>query len=224
MALDHALGEKLTRTIEFLDSNPVLETRCRRLRSQVETLDWIAIQKQFVNRILGQTGRIVRVRISAGDREHTLCHQLAQRVIHLDGLALVAKARSQTSHQSVAAIGGFQQQGSSVRTSFALIELGCDRLAKNSREQQTLCCAIFRHSEASFVAANRSRQHVCNRGGFFCLQISSPSRIMRARPAAHPALNETSADNKLLWQRWRAIRSISGAATATRRHAGAGQE
>jgi hypothetical protein len=34
--------------------------------------------------------------------------------------------------------------------------------------------------EASFVAANRSSQHVCNRGGFFCLQISSPSRIMRA--------------------------------------------
>src|SRR6202023_4271838 len=35
--------------------------------------------------------------------------------------------------------------------------------------------------EASFVAANRSSQHVCNRGGFFCLQISSTSRIMRAR-------------------------------------------
>jgi hypothetical protein len=52
------------------------------------------------------------------------------------------------------AIGGLQQQGSAVGTPLALIELGHDRLAKNSWEQQTLCCAIFRHSEASFVAAN----------------------------------------------------------------------
>jgi hypothetical protein len=52
------------------------------------------------------------------------------------------------------AIGGFQQQGSAVRTSFPLIELGYDRLAKNLWELQTLCCVIFRHSEASFVAAN----------------------------------------------------------------------
>jgi hypothetical protein len=51
-------------------------------------------------------------------------------------------------------IGGLQQQGPAVGTPFALIELGHDRLAKNSWEQQTLCCAIFRHSEASFVAAN----------------------------------------------------------------------
>jgi hypothetical protein len=35
--------------------------------------------------------------------------------------------------------------------------------------------------EASFVAQTLSCQHVCNRGGFFCLQISSHSRIMRAK-------------------------------------------
>src|SRR6266568_288747 len=35
--------------------------------------------------------------------------------------------------------------------------------------------------EASFVAQTLSSQHVCNRGGFFCLQISSDSRIMRAK-------------------------------------------
>jgi hypothetical protein len=51
-------------------------------------------------------------------------------------------------------ISGLQQQGSAVGTPLALIELGHDRLAKNSWEQQTLCCAIVRHSEASFVAAN----------------------------------------------------------------------
>jgi len=34
--------------------------------------------------------------------------------------------------------------------------------------------------EAFFVAQTLSSQHVCNRGGFFCLPISSHSRIMRA--------------------------------------------
>jgi hypothetical protein len=41
---DHALGQKLARTIEFLYPNSILETRQRRLRRQVATLDRIAIQ------------------------------------------------------------------------------------------------------------------------------------------------------------------------------------
>jgi hypothetical protein len=75
-------------------------------------------------------------------------------MIHLACLPIISKTGAQTRHQSIVAIGGLQQQGSAVGTPLALIELGHDRLAKNSWEQQTLCCAIFRHSEASFVAAN----------------------------------------------------------------------
>jgi hypothetical protein len=75
-------------------------------------------------------------------------------MIHLDGLPLVSKARGQSSHQSIMSIGGLEQQSSTVGTPLSLIELGHYRLTKNSWEQQTLCCAIFRHSEASFVAAN----------------------------------------------------------------------
>src|SRR5208282_2230596 len=171
VAPDHTLGQELARSIEFLDPNPVFETRQRRLRSQVATLDRIAIQKQFVNRIPGQASRVVGVRVAAGDREHALSHQLAQRMIDLASLPLVSKAGGQSSNQSIVSIGALQQQRSAVRTPLSLIELGYDRLAKNSREQQTLCCAIFRHSEASFVAQTLSRQHVCNRGGFCCLQI-----------------------------------------------------
>ena len=42
---NYALGQELTRTIEFLYPNSVLETRQGRLRSQVATFDRIAIQK-----------------------------------------------------------------------------------------------------------------------------------------------------------------------------------
>jgi hypothetical protein len=75
-------------------------------------------------------------------------------MIDLASLPLVSQARGQSSHQSIMSIGGLQQQSSTVGTPLSLIELGHYRLAKNSWEQQTLCCAIFRHSEASFVAAN----------------------------------------------------------------------
>jgi hypothetical protein len=75
-------------------------------------------------------------------------------MINLASLPLVPKTGGQSSHQSIVAIGGFQQQGSAVGTPLSLIELGHYSLVKNSWEQQTLCCAIVRHSEASFVAAN----------------------------------------------------------------------
>jgi hypothetical protein len=42
---DHTLRQELARTIEFLDPNPVLETRQCRLRSQVAAFDRIAIQE-----------------------------------------------------------------------------------------------------------------------------------------------------------------------------------
>src|SRR5437773_5799947 len=135
---DYAVGQKLAHAIEFFYPYSVLETRQRRLRSQVATFDRIAIHKQFVNRIAGQSSRVVRVRVAAGDREHSLRHQLAQRMIDLAGLPLFSQAGGQSSHQSIAVIGSLQQQGSAVRTPLALIELGHDRLANNSWKQQTL--------------------------------------------------------------------------------------
>jgi hypothetical protein len=42
-------------------------------------------------------------------------------------------------------IGGLQQQSTAIGTAFSLIKLGNDKFAKNSWEQQTLCCAIVRH-------------------------------------------------------------------------------
>jgi hypothetical protein len=62
VAPDYAAGQELAQPIQLLDPNPVLETRQRRLRSQIATLNRIALQEQFVNRITGQAGRVVSVR------------------------------------------------------------------------------------------------------------------------------------------------------------------
>src|SRR6266478_770459 len=95
-----------------------------------------------MNGIAGQAGAVVGVWVAAGDREDPLRQQLAQAMIDLPGLPLVPQAGGQFIQQSIATRGGLQQQSSTVGTALALIKLGNDRLAKNSWEQQTLCCAI----------------------------------------------------------------------------------
>ena len=151
---DHTLGQELAQTIEFLDPNSVLETRQRRLRGQVATLDRIAIQKQFVNRILGQSG-LNRWRPGSRRRSRT---PVAPPTRATNDPPCPLADRLETGGQSGHQIHSADRQPSAARlrrrTPLSLIELGHDRPAKNSWEQQTLCCAIFRHSEASFVAAN----------------------------------------------------------------------
>jgi hypothetical protein len=51
------------------------------------------------------------------------------------GLGLVPQAGGQFIQQSIATVGGLQQQSSTVGTAFALITLGNDGLAENSWKQ-----------------------------------------------------------------------------------------
>src|SRR5580704_14247181 len=54
---------------------------------------------------------------------------------------------------------------------------GLRKISGNNKHSVVLSSDI---KEASFVTQTLTSHHVCNRGGFFCLQISSHSRIMRA--------------------------------------------
>jgi len=66
-----------------------------------------------VNRIGGQTGGIIGVRIATGNREHALRQQRFQRMIDFTGLPLILKTGSQASGQSVLPVGRLQQLVSS---------------------------------------------------------------------------------------------------------------
>src|SRR6516162_3651231 len=149
-----APGQSLAHSIQLLDSYPIFETRQRRLGGEIETVYWISIQQEFMNGIAGQAGGVVGVRIAAGNREHTLRHQLAQGMIDLARLSRVPQASTQFLQQSIATIRRLQQQSSTIGTALPLITLSHHRLAKNSWEQPTLCCAIVRHEEASECASN----------------------------------------------------------------------
>ncbi len=153
MAMDHAGGQRLTYAIELLGADGVLKARQRGLRSQIAARDRIAVEQHLVNGIGRQTGRVVGVRITAGNREHALRQQLAHAMIDLARLPCVAQTSSQSFNQSVAAIGRLQQHGSAIGTALPLIELDYGGLGKNLGEQQTRCRAIVNHAEASLVAS-----------------------------------------------------------------------
>ena len=98
---DDALGQRLALTIELLGADKVFKTRQRRLRCQIEALDRIAIQQHLVNRVAGQTGRIVGVEIAAGKRKDALRQEVMQRVIDLACLSRVEKAMDHPLQQPI---------------------------------------------------------------------------------------------------------------------------
>src|SRR5580704_13651712 len=66
---------------------------------------------------------------------------------------------------------------------------GLRKISGNNKHSVVLSSDI---KEASFVTQTLTSHHVCNRGGFFCLQISSHSRIMRARTVRLHSLRQVS--------------------------------
>src|ERR1700688_1764292 len=64
---DDTLGQSLAHAIQLLDSDRILETRHRRLRGQVEPFYRITTEKQLVNGVAAQSGRVVAVGIATGN-------------------------------------------------------------------------------------------------------------------------------------------------------------
>jgi hypothetical protein len=91
-------------------------------------------------------------------------------MIDLASLPLVSQTSRQTTDQSVAAVGGLQQDRAAIGTALLLIELQYRGLGENLGEQQTLCRAIVKHGKPLLLPQTLSQQHVCSRRGFSCLQ------------------------------------------------------
>jgi hypothetical protein len=75
-------------------------------------------------------------------------------MIDLAGLSLVPQTGAEFLHQSIVAIRRLEQHRAAMGTALSLIKLGYYRPTKNPWEQQTLCCAIVSHEEASGSASN----------------------------------------------------------------------
>ena len=152
--LQHAVGQRFAHPVQFLAIHGVFKPRQRRLRSQIPSLDGIASQQQFVNRIARQTVRIIGIRIAAGNAVHPLPQQLGELMINLASLPLIPQTGGHAFRQPIAPVRRLQQNGASVGTALPLVKLDHDRLGKKIGEQQTLCCGMFSQAKASGSASN----------------------------------------------------------------------
>lgn len=103
MALEHACGQGFAQATEFLRSDGVLKAGQGRLRCQIPPRNRIAAQQPLVDRVGGQAGRVVGVRIAAGDGKPARRQQFFQRRADLARLPRVAQTGSQARNQSIAA-------------------------------------------------------------------------------------------------------------------------
>jgi len=147
MAFHHTTRQLFTHTEQILRRSRVLETRDRRLRCQPLALNRIPIQQHLVNRILGQSIRVVAVRIPAGNPKHALLEKLSQLVGDPIRIPHVTQAVDQSPCQPQPLVRSLQQDRPAIRTASLLVERR-DYLARKQLRKQPTLCAIVGHLEA----------------------------------------------------------------------------
>src|ERR1035437_2124239 len=90
MTFDHALGQRCAHVIKLARANGIFKARQRRLRSHIQTRNWIAVEQHLVHRIGGQSGRVVGVRITTADGEYALREKIPQPMVNLARLPRIA--------------------------------------------------------------------------------------------------------------------------------------
>ncbi len=106
--LHDPLGKLTAHRIELGTAHAVLKPRDRRLRRQRRALDRIAIAQQLLDRIIGQTIRVVRIGIAARDPKDALRHEVVHRVRNLLGGATVGEAPRQRGGHAESGVRRFQ--------------------------------------------------------------------------------------------------------------------
>ena len=136
---DDHFGEGDAHVVQRLRAVVIFEARDRGLRGQRGPVHRVAPEQQFVHRIVGQSVRVIRVRIPAGQPKDALRQQITQRMLDLPGLAIVDQAAREAVDQPIAPVGGVQQHGAAVGARVRLIEGGDEGAIEEVRKQDSLC-------------------------------------------------------------------------------------
>ncbi len=130
--------EGVPHLIQLGAPHPVFKPRDGRLRGQRDPVDGIAVDQQFLNRIVGQPVRVVAIGIPARDPEDALRHQVVHRVRDFRRHPTVGQAARQRGRQAETSVRRFQENRPTIRTRVRLIK-GCDeRAIEQIREENSL--------------------------------------------------------------------------------------
>jgi hypothetical protein len=166
MALDHRGGQFVTHRIEGVHPDVVFETRDRGLRGERIAVDGIASEQEFVDRVLREPIRVIRIGMAAGESIDALRQQILERVPHLPRLPIIDEAPGEALDQAVARLRGFEQDRPAIRTRVGLIKCRDQRFVEEVWEEDSLWYRFVAQSEASVVGKSSCGNGFVPCGGF----------------------------------------------------------
>ncbi len=122
MMFDDDIGQAFGPRKQVFGGDGVLETRQRWLRSEILSIQGIAIKQQLVHRLLGQGIGIVTVRITGGNGVNALPQEIEVSMNDLAGLAGIANGLLQAFGQAGIFVYRLEQNGASVGTAVRRIK------------------------------------------------------------------------------------------------------
>jgi hypothetical protein len=170
MVGDDHVGERLGESVQVPRPDAVLEAGAGGLGGQGGPGDRVASHEELVDRVGLELGRVVRIRVAAGQPEAALADQRGEIVRDLARLAPLGEAGRQVTGQGEVVVDHLEQDRSAVGTLLRRVEGGDQGLVEQRGEQQRLDSSLFGHSRTSSVKGS-----VCaHRGSRFSRAFCSP--------------------------------------------------
>jgi hypothetical protein len=156
---DHEVCQRVPQPGQRQRAKRILEPRQRRLRRQGGTGERIAIEQEFVDRVVGQPGGVVAIRIAADQPENALAYQVDQLVLDFARLpAIPQAARHRIGHPELP-IDGLEQDRTPIGTGVGDVELHDHiRLEREADLRYTVCS-----HRASVLSCAKVLRHHCSR-------------------------------------------------------------
>ena len=175
MAVDDMRGERAAHRIERLRPDVIFEARDRGLRGERISVDGIASEEEFLNRVLREAIRVVRIGMAAGEPVDALRQQILKCVPHFPRLPIIDEASGKAIDQSVARFRGLEQDRPAIRARVGLIERRDDGFDEEVWQENSLWYGVVAQSKASVWEKARVATALYHAEAFVSLLESAPS-------------------------------------------------
>ena len=162
--------------------------------ARAATLNRVAPQQQFVDRILGEAVRVIAVGMATRDREDALREQIGDAVRDARRRPRIGDRRAERRQQPELAVGRFEHDRAAVRTRMGLIERRDQGPIGHVRKQNRLCYRqLVRRRSPPWGETPSSPQRITHSEAFV-LQCNSLTRWSRGWARSSQGIGESAVD------------------------------
>jgi hypothetical protein len=153
MVGDHRASQAPPDVDQIAPADAILEAREGRLRAQGGPCQWLAVEHQLVQRVVGESRGVVAVEIARGEAKDALADQVQDRVRHLPRVPGIRQARRHGLRQPQPLVHGLEQHQAAVRAGVWHVEPRHDRRPETLVSEGQLGYTVCSHRATSRVGA-----------------------------------------------------------------------